>query len=137
MMNRGKKEEKIARSLMIDINGECFVKNAIMKAIWWKNANFYQKIATFIKDKTIKPMIVHWKSWEGSMLGKIYLSMWYNLKCQSNRYKHEKNYWQLYNNYNYDNQKREGQGWCDNRQERNQGWQNNQRYQQDRNVQSN
>ncbi len=63
--------------------------------------------------------------------------MWYNLKCQSNRYKHEKNYWQLYNNYNYDNQKREGQGWCDNRQERNQGWQNNQRYQQDRNVQSN
>jgi hypothetical protein len=33
MMNRGKKEGKIARSLMIDINGECFVKNAIMKAI--------------------------------------------------------------------------------------------------------
>jgi hypothetical protein len=59
--------------VMMDINKECFVKNVIMKAIWQKNVNFCIHFVTFVEDKPcMKPMIAHWRSWEGNMLKKIY-----------------------------------------------------------------
>jgi hypothetical protein len=58
-------------------------------------------------------------------------------KAPIEQVKQEQNYRQPDYNPNYDNQRRESQGWRDNRQERNQGWQNNQGYQQDCDGQSN
>jgi hypothetical protein len=40
---------------MMNINEKRFVKIAITKAIWQKNANFSRHFATFIKDH-MKPM---------------------------------------------------------------------------------
>jgi hypothetical protein len=47
---------------MTNINEVCFVKNVILKVIWQKNVNFCNQFTTFVKDKGMKPMIVHWKS---------------------------------------------------------------------------
>jgi len=52
---------------MTDIDEAYYVKNVIMKVIWQRNVNFHKQFVTFVENKGMKPMTIHWKNQEDSM----------------------------------------------------------------------
>ncbi len=61
-MYKRRKEPKITKSKMTNINKVYSVKNVIMKVVWQRNANLCRKFATSVEDKGMKPMTIRWRS---------------------------------------------------------------------------